>query len=161
MCRETVARRPHRFAHGIRYLAWNCYNSHCHGDSAPCTRLRLAARFEFLHRLTLGRMSVAVLSAFRDQTLKAGRKPFQVMQRPLTEENGSALLSLVILHTHIPGPPLSDFVELIWFGDDYTAPHALERVLPTGDMSLIVNLYEDRTRIYNPDDLRKCQTLPA
>jgi len=65
----------------------------------------------------------------------------------------------MIFHAHTPGPPLSDFVELMWFGDEYHVPHALERVLPTGDMSLIVNLYEDRTRIYNPDDVTKCQTL--
>lgn len=65
----------------------------------------------------------------------------------------------MIFHSHIPAPPLSDFVELMWFGDEYTAPHALERVLPTGEMSLIINLYEDRTRMYDPDDLSKCQTL--
>jgi AraC-like DNA-binding protein len=47
----------------------------------------------------------------------------------------------------------------MWFGDDYIVPHALERVLPTGDMSLIINLYEDRTRVYDPDDPRKCKTL--
>ena len=33
------------------------------------------------------------------------------------------------------------------------------RVLPTGDMSLIINLYEDRTRIYDPNDPSKCKTL--
>ena len=47
----------------------------------------------------------------------------------------------------------------MWFGDDYIVPHALERALPTGDMSLIVNLYEDRTRIYDKTNHRKCQTL--
>ena len=65
----------------------------------------------------------------------------------------------MIFRTHIPGPPLSDFVELMWFGDEYTAPHALERVLPTGEMSLIINLYEDRARVYDPGDLSKWQTL--
>jgi AraC-like DNA-binding protein len=67
----------------------------------------------------------------------------------------------MIFHTHVPGPPLSDFVELMWFGDDYCVPHALERVLPTGDMSLIINLHEDRTRVYDRDDLRKCKTFPG
>jgi AraC-like DNA-binding protein len=65
----------------------------------------------------------------------------------------------MIFLSHIPAPPLSDFVELMWYGDDYHVPHALERVLPTGDMSLIINLYEDRTRVYDPNDLRKCHTL--
>jgi AraC-like DNA-binding protein len=65
----------------------------------------------------------------------------------------------VIYQSHIPSPPLCHFVELLWFGDDYIVPHALERALPTGDMSLIVNLYEDRTRIYDKTDHRKCKTL--
>jgi AraC-like DNA-binding protein len=50
---------------------------------------------------------------------------------------------------HVPGPPLCESIELMWFGDDYSVPHALERVLPTGDMSLIINLHEDRTRVYS------------
>jgi AraC-like DNA-binding protein len=65
----------------------------------------------------------------------------------------------MIYHCHIPSPPLRDFVELMWFGDDYIVPHALERALPTGEMSVIVNLYEDRTRIYDKTNPRKCQTL--
>ncbi len=65
----------------------------------------------------------------------------------------------MIFRSHVPAPPLSDFVELMWFGEDYIAPHALERVMPTGDMSLIVNLYEDSTRVYNSNDQRKCKTL--
>jgi AraC-like DNA-binding protein len=61
-------------------------------------------------------------------------------------------------HHHVPSAPLSQFISLMWFGDDYIAPHALERVLPTGDMCLIVNLWENRTRIYNADDPRKFTT---
>ncbi len=65
----------------------------------------------------------------------------------------------MIFRHHIPAPPLSHFVDLMWFGADYIVPHALERVLPTGDMSLIINLHEDRTRIYDADDPRKYKTL--
>jgi AraC-like DNA-binding protein len=65
----------------------------------------------------------------------------------------------MIYRSHVPGPPLSDFIELLWFGHDYIVPHALERVLPTGDMSLVINLYEDRTRIYDSNDHGKCKTL--
>ncbi len=61
-------------------------------------------------------------------------------------------------HHHIPSPPLSHFISMVWFGDDYVVPHALERVLPTGEMSLIINLWENRTRVYNSEDPRKCQT---
>jgi AraC-like DNA-binding protein len=62
-------------------------------------------------------------------------------------------------HHHIPSPPLSHFISLMWFGDDYIVPHGLERVLPTGEMSLIINLWENRTRVYNTDDPRKFQTF--
>jgi AraC-like DNA-binding protein len=65
----------------------------------------------------------------------------------------------MIFRSHVPGPPLSDFVEHMWFGDNYVVPHALERVLPTGDISVIINLYEDRTRIYDSNDPSKCKTL--
>jgi AraC-like DNA-binding protein len=62
-------------------------------------------------------------------------------------------------HHHIPGPPLSHFISMMWFGDDYIVPHSLERVLPTGDMALIINLWENRTRVYNADDPRKFNTF--
>ena len=62
-------------------------------------------------------------------------------------------------HHHIPSAPLSHFMSLMWFGDDYIVPHALERVLPTGEMSLIINLWENRTRVYETDDPRKFDTF--
>jgi AraC-like DNA-binding protein len=65
----------------------------------------------------------------------------------------------VNFHYHIPSPPLSHFISLMWFGDDYVVPHALERVLPTGEMALIINLWENRTRVYNADDPRKFNTF--
>jgi AraC-like DNA-binding protein len=65
----------------------------------------------------------------------------------------------MIFQHHVPGPPLSDFIQMMWFGDDYIVPYRLERVLPTGDISLIINLYEDRSRVYNPNDPSKCKTL--
>src|SRR5262249_27883926 len=65
----------------------------------------------------------------------------------------------MIFRSHIPGPPLADFVEMMWYGDGYAAPHALERVMPTGDMSIVINLDEDRTRVYDPEDVSKCRTL--
>src|SRR5882724_5544771 len=62
-------------------------------------------------------------------------------------------------HHHIPCEPLSHFISLMWFGDDYVVPHSLERVLPTGEMSLIINLWEDRTRVYDANDPRKFKTF--
>ena len=65
----------------------------------------------------------------------------------------------MIFRHYVPAAPLSHFIDLMWFGADYIVPHTLERVLPTGDMSLIINLHEDRTRIYDADDPRKYKTL--
>jgi len=48
---------------------------------------------------------------------------------------------------------------MMWFGDDYVVPHRLERVLPTGDMALIINLWENHTRVYDADDPRKFNTF--
>jgi AraC-like DNA-binding protein len=62
-------------------------------------------------------------------------------------------------HHHVPSPPLSHFISLMWFGDDYVVPHSLERVLPTGEMALIINLWENRTRVYDSADPRKFKTF--
>lgn len=39
-----------------------------------------------------------------------------------------------------PGPPLSDFVDLLWYWDGYMPAHAAERLLPTGTIELVMNL---------------------
>jgi AraC-like DNA-binding protein len=43
-------------------------------------------------------------------------------------------------HSYAPGPPLSEFVELMWIAEGYTQPHGQERVLPTGSMDLVIGL---------------------
>jgi AraC-like DNA-binding protein len=59
--------------------------------------------------------------------------------------------------THIPAPPLSEFVRLLWLYEGYTQPHAKERALPTGEMQIVINLEEDRSCIYDREDLDRCQ----
>jgi AraC-like DNA-binding protein len=58
-----------------------------------------------------------------------------------------------------PGPPLSRFVELIWYYESAPQPHRKERLMPDGCVSLVINLAENQTRLYDPDDLRKMQTF--
>jgi AraC-like DNA-binding protein len=58
-----------------------------------------------------------------------------------------------------PAPPLSRFVQLLWYYQDARKPHAKERLLPDGCVSLVINLAEDQTRIYDPDDIRKITRL--
>lgn len=58
----------------------------------------------------------------------------------------------------IPRQPLNAFIESIWVYHDDPGPKALERILPTGAAQLIVNLKEDRTRLYDPDCPERCVT---
>jgi AraC-like DNA-binding protein len=58
-----------------------------------------------------------------------------------------------------PGPPLSRFVELLWYYRNDPQPHGKERLMPDGCISVVINLAEDRTRLYDPDDTRKMFTL--
>jgi AraC-like DNA-binding protein len=61
--------------------------------------------------------------------------------------------------TYVPRPPLSQFVHLLWLYDGYTQPHVKERVLPTGEMQIVINLLEDKSSIYDRVDTDRCQTL--
>ncbi len=58
-----------------------------------------------------------------------------------------------------PAPPLSRFVELLWYYQQAPQPHKKERLMPDGCISLVINLEEDQTRLYDPDDVRKVKTL--
>ena len=65
-------------------------------------------------------------------------------------------------HLHvIPAPPLSRFVELLWYYEEPLKPHAKERLMPDGCVSLIINLAENQTRIYDAGDLSKMRTFSA
>lgn len=61
--------------------------------------------------------------------------------------------------TYIPPPPLSDFVEAFWFYEGHAPPHAKERVLPDGAMGLIINLRDDRLRVYDRQDTAQFQSF--
>jgi AraC-like DNA-binding protein len=61
--------------------------------------------------------------------------------------------------TYVPRPPLSQFIHLLWLYEGYTQPHVKERVLPSGQMQIVVNLLEDKSCIYDRDDTDRCQTF--
>ena len=64
--------------------------------------------------------------------------------------------------THVPRPPLRNFVELFWFYDGYFAgSHSKERLMPDGSIELVINLKQDEARIYDRDNLDKCERLPG
>ncbi len=59
----------------------------------------------------------------------------------------------------VPGPPLSQFVNLLWLYEGYTQPHAKERILPTGEMQIVINLLEDRSCVYERNETDRCQNF--
>lgn len=61
--------------------------------------------------------------------------------------------------THILHPPLSQFIHFLWLYEGYTQPHAKERVLPTGEMQLVINLLDDKSCIYDRDNPDRCHTF--
>jgi hypothetical protein len=68
----------------------------------------------------------------------------------------------VMPHLHIiPAPPLYRFVELLWYYQEPPKPHARERLMPDGCVSLVINLAENQTRIYDADDVSKMRTFSA
>ncbi len=61
--------------------------------------------------------------------------------------------------TYSPGPPLSRYIKSLWLCENHGQPHARERVLPSGEMQLVINLQEDRLRVYDPANLGHCRTF--
>ncbi len=59
--------------------------------------------------------------------------------------------------THVPRPPLSQFVHMLWLYEGYTQPHAKERVLPTGEMQIVINLLRRQVLHLRP---RRHRPLP-
>jgi len=66
-----------------------------------------------------------------------------------------------VIETYVPKAPLRKFVDLIWRYDGFVQQHTLERVLPTGTMQIIINLAEDTSRTYDPQDPRRVETHPG
>src|SRR5437667_10006736 len=58
----------------------------------------------------------------------------------------------MLLSHYIPEWPLSEFVELLWLSEGATGPHTRERLLPNGSMELVINLREDKMRVYDRQD---------
>jgi AraC-like DNA-binding protein len=53
---------------------------------------------------------------------------------------------------HVLGPPLSDFVELLWHYDGYDPGHPRERLLPTGTNELVFDLDDGPMLVAARDD---------
>jgi len=65
------------------------------------------------------------------------------------------------LLTYIPAKPLSELIQLFWLFRGQSAPSSRERVMPDGSMQLIINLAEDRLRIYSGESPGEYATVPG
>ncbi len=54
--------------------------------------------------------------------------------------------------SHAPCPPLNEFVDRLWLCADGRSDRK-ERILPSGTIELVINLWDDEIRIYNPAGL--------
>lgn len=50
---------------------------------------------------------------------------------------------------HQPGPPLSRYVDHLWFFEGYMPPHDREKLLPNGVMELVIDLHDDPKRLHS------------
>ena len=66
----------------------------------------------------------------------------------------------MLARAHIPAPPLSNFVELLWLYHGYQQPHEKERLLPTGTTEIVIDLREDENRIYDRENHNRYETFP-
>ena len=62
---------------------------------------------------------------------------------------------------YIPPPPLSEFIKGFWYWDGYIQPHAKERLLPDGSMTMVFNLGQDRIGLLDAERPGKIQSRPA
>lgn len=58
----------------------------------------------------------------------------------------------MLFRLRTPAPPLSYFVENLWFYRDLETDHFKERLIPDGAMELIIDLTESPKRLYNRRD---------
>jgi AraC-like DNA-binding protein len=62
----------------------------------------------------------------------------------------------MIYYTYLPRPPLSQFVEFLWFREGYNVSKAQARLLPIGSMELVINLRSDTIPLFNRHSRKQC-----
>jgi AraC-like DNA-binding protein len=61
----------------------------------------------------------------------------------------------MIFRTRAPAPPLSQFVESLWFYEGLEANHTKEKLLPNGSVELLIDLAGGPKNLYERQDLRR------
>jgi len=57
----------------------------------------------------------------------------------------------MIYRTHIPPPPLGQFIECVWFFSGYMPDQPRERILPDGTSELIINLQDVPRKLFDAE----------
>jgi AraC-like DNA-binding protein len=61
---------------------------------------------------------------------------------------------------YTPPPPLGHFVQCFWYCESQAVPtHTHERLMPTGEATIVFNLHDDAIRIYRRDDISRYDTF--
>ena len=58
-------------------------------------------------------------------------------------------IEMIAYRRHLPRPPLSEFIEVLWLYENAGSLHRSERVLPTGTVELVINLRDDAGRNFD------------
>ena len=61
----------------------------------------------------------------------------------------------MIFRQRVPRPPLSYFVEFLWYYADLEVSHSKEKLLPNGAIELIIDLQGSPKKLYDNRDLRR------
>jgi AraC-like DNA-binding protein len=61
--------------------------------------------------------------------------------------------------THIPRPPLSSFVDMVWLYERDAPSHPMERVLPSGTAELIIDLRDDGLALHDREDASNVESF--
>lgn len=64
----------------------------------------------------------------------------------------------MIFEMHIPGYPLSQFVESFIYYRDYNPVHSIDRFLPDGNVNIVIDLTDYPKYIYDNETLKEIQT---
>ncbi len=65
----------------------------------------------------------------------------------------------MIFRQRFPGPPLSYFVEHLWYYEEMEVSHTKEKLLPNGAIELILDLSEGPKKLYDNRDLSRASNF--
>jgi AraC-like DNA-binding protein len=60
---------------------------------------------------------------------------------------------------HVPGPPVGQFVEFLWYYDSCFPDHTMENCLPDGSFELVINLQEEPRKLFDRQDHARYRTF--